>query len=259
MSTSVTLNVPGWVSAIFKPQIPVVIALIVVVGVVVAWKPWVANVPAGSRTISVTGDAEIKADPDQFVFYPTYSFTETSKTAASAAATAKSNEIVAGLKKAGATDSQIKTSVDGYPNYDYTSGKNSITGYTYSLNVTVTLDSKSHSQAIQDYLVSTDPTGDVTPSAGFSIATEKDLKAKARDVATKDARAKAEQSAKNLGFHVGEVKSVDDGSGYDSIRPSIAQGVVSGANATDSKSSQLLINPGQDSISYSLTVVFYLK
>lgn len=42
---------------------------IVLVGLLGLWRPWELN----KRTIEVSGQAEIKAAPDQFTFSPTYS------------------------------------------------------------------------------------------------------------------------------------------------------------------------------------------
>ncbi len=54
-------------------------------------------------------------------------------------------------------------------------------------------------------MVTTAPTGQVSPRPNFSDAKRKELESKARDEATKDARAKADQSARNLGFKVGKI------------------------------------------------------
>jgi uncharacterized protein YggE len=97
----------------------------------------------------------------------------------------------------------------------------------------------------------------VSPQANFSDAKRKDLERQARDAATKDARAKADQSAKNLGFKVGLVKTVTDGTGFGGIiYPLTASGV---AKATDLSQPSLAIQPGENDLSYTVTVTYYLK
>ena len=72
-----------------------VVLLIIALGVGTAlWKPWQSNIPANSRTVEVTGTATVKAEPDQFVFYPSYQFTGSDKEVLITQLTKKSDEIV---------------------------------------------------------------------------------------------------------------------------------------------------------------------
>ena len=217
------------------------------------WKPW-ASTKTTDRTVQVTGQATISARPDQFVFYPTYEFTNTNKQAALDALTAKSADIVAGLKKLGVADKDIKTNANGsnwyYP--VYSDGKS-----TYSLSLTVTVNSDSLAQKVQDYLISTTPSGSVSPQAGFSDKKRKEIEDQGRDQASKDARKKAEQSAKNLGFRLTAVKSVNDGTGFGGYPVPLYDG--KSAMATDSVSPSLILQPGQNDLAYTVTVTYYIK
>ncbi len=250
------------VSISFDLKWVVIFLLLVIVGLVVAWRPWSPKVSSQSRTISVTGDAEIKAAPDEFVFSPSYDFKDADKAAALAALTSKQAEIVAGLKKLGVTDKQIQTDSSGY-DQDYSYDDTDKT-YDYTLDLTITLDNAALTQKVQDYLVGTSPTGSVSPDAQFSDAKQKQLEAQGRDQATKDARTKADQSAKNLGFTLGAVKTVSDDDGV-SYGGGCGQGAACplasealGAN-TDSATKSLSVQAGQSSVSYSVTVVYYVR
>jgi uncharacterized protein YggE len=234
-------------------RIITVALLLVIVLMLAIWKPWSPSPTAKDRTISVSGDATVKAAPDEFLFSPSYQFTNGDKDAALKAISAKSNEVVAGLKKLGVPESGIKNNADSwnYPTY-LNSDK---TDPTYNLNVTVTVDDVKLVQKVEDYLLTTGPTGSLTPQPTFSTAKQKELQSKARDSATKEARAKADQSAKNLGFKIGAVKSVDDGSGFGGvIRPMLAQG-----SSLDDKSESLTVQPGENELNYNVTVVYYIK
>jgi uncharacterized protein YggE len=233
----------------------VALLLVVIAGMLAFWRPW-ENPLAKERTVAVTGEATLKAAPDEFVFSPSYDFNNADKQTALSELTKKSDELVAKLKALGVADSKIKTNSSGnnYPVYRPT-GDNS--GFTYTLQLTITVGTKDLAQKVQDYLVTTAPTGEVSPQANFSDAKRKDLERQARDAATKDARAKADQSAKNLGFKVGLVKTVTDGTGFGGIiYPLTASGV---AKATDLSQPSLAIQPGENDLSYTVTVTYYLK
>jgi uncharacterized protein YggE len=214
-----------------------------------------------TRTVTVTGDATLKATPDEYVFYPSYNFTNPDKDAALKELTAKSDEVVAGLKKVGVADSAIKTNSNGYDTPVYLdSGPIRKENATYNLQITVTVDNKELSQKVQDYLVSTSPSGGVSPQADFSDKKRKQLESQARDEATKDARSKADQQAKNLGFKVGKVQSVDDGSGFGGVRPFMGRNSAEPAIAEDSATStQLSVQPGENELNYSVTVVYTIR
>jgi uncharacterized protein YggE len=208
------------------------------------------------RTVTVNGEASLQATPDQYVFYPTYTFSNEDKSAALAAMTKKSDEVVAGLKKAGVADDVIKSSSDGNDMpviYDQVKSAPS-----YSLRLTVTVKDKALAQKVQDYLLTTTPSGGVSPTVSFSDAKRKTIESQARDEATKDARSKADQSAKNLGFKIGRVKSLTDGAGFNGAIPYAmdSKAVAPEAASTSASAPQLNLQPGQNEVTYSVTVVY---
>jgi uncharacterized protein YggE len=230
--------------------------LIALVVCVALWKPWQANIKAGERSVSVNGSATITAEPDEFVFYPSYTFTNADKQAALAEMTQKSNDIVAKLKGLGVPANKIKVDSSGYSNvYSIAPNGDNI----YNLNLTVTLSTQASAQKVQDYLITTGPSGSISPQANFSTAKQKQLESQARDKAEQDARAKADQSAKNLGFSVGKVKSVED-SGFDNFG-GCGGGLCSGANqslSTDAATPSLAVQPGENELPYSVKVTYYI-
>lgn len=225
--------------------------LLVIGAMLFVWRPW-DQVGAADKTIQVTGEAIIDETPDEFVFYPSYQFKNADKTAALGELTAKSDAVVAALKKLGVADKNIKTDSNGFDRMIVPAEP--ATDAAYTLQLTITVDTKDQAQKVQDYLLTTQPSGAVSPQPSFSDTTRKKLEAKARDAATKDARSKADQSAKNLGFSVGKVRSVTDGSGF-GVMPLAAEAKDLNTTATSS----LSIQPGQNSISYSVTIVYFIK
>lgn len=229
--------------------------LAVIVAMLAVWKPWTTQ--ASDRTIAVTGTATVSARPDEFVFYPMYDFKNADKTAALEQMAAKSDEVVAGLKDLGVEAKNIKTNSDSWSYPTTLRSEDGKTETTYSLRLTVTVNSEELAQKVQDYLVSTAPTGSISPQATFSEVKRKEIENTARDQAAQDARAKADQSAKNLGFKVSGVKTVNDGSGFGTsylMRESLAQG------AEDSAASpSLSVQPGENELTYSVTVTYFIR
>jgi uncharacterized protein YggE len=229
------------------------ILLIVILAMFAVWRPWEGG--GEDRTVSVTGQASLKAAPDEFVFYPTYEFKNADKQAALAAVTKKSGEVVAAVKNLGVADSGIKTNSDGYDTPLYKEDRNTP---TYMLRITINVGNKELAQKVQDYLITTSPSGAVSPQATFSDAKRKELESKARDEATKDARSKAEQSAKNLGFGLGNVKTVSDGTGFGvGVMP--AGRATMDAMATAPAIQQLTLQPGENELTYSVSVTYYVR
>lgn len=166
----------------------------------------------------------------------------------------KSDEVTAGLKKLGVADVDIKTNASSYRDYyvyNIQTKQN-----TFTLTITVTVHNRDMAQKVQDYLITTTPTGSISPQATFSTTKQKQLESQGRDEATKDARAKADQQTKNLGFKLGEVKTVSDSSNDAGIMPMYSQGRLDleSSVATD----RLIVQPGQNEINYNVQVTYYI-
>ncbi len=247
-------------------RIIVAVLLAIIVAMLIIWKPWHHPAPNNARTVTVTGSTTLKATPDEYVFSPSYEFSNADKATAIAAANAKASEITAQLKTLGVSDAQIATNINGYQNSPiaYTGGQANSTkeDNMYRLDMTITMNDKVKTQKVQDYLTTTDPTGSVTPYASFSQTLQKQLESKARGAATTEARSKADQSANNLGFKVGDVKSVDDSSGFGGGIQPIDSGAINldlGAKSATTTRPPLAVQPGQNDLSYSVTVTYYIR
>ncbi len=233
-------------------RVVTLVLLVIIVGMLYVWRPWSSTL-SDSQTVTVTGETTLADRPDEFTFYPTYQFKNADKTAALNELTKKSDEVVSKLKALGVADKDIKTNSSGYDYQVYYDADSKDT--TYTLQVTVKVNSSKLAQEVQDYLVTTTPTGTVSPQAGFSEAKRKQLEHKARDGSTKDAREKADQMAKNLGFKIGKVKSVSDAAGFGAI-PILSDS--SAATAAD-RNEALTVQPGENDLSYSVTVIYYVR
>ncbi len=239
-------------------RLVVLLLLAIIAAMLFAWKPWTAKaVVKNDQVITVTGDSKITAAPDEFIFYPTYDFKNSNKDVALAELTKQSAAIVTKLKELGVSDSKIKTDADGN-NYNYRFDQESGQS-NYTLRLTVKADNKELAEKVQDYLVTTAPTGAVSPQANFSDKKRKQLESKARDEATKDARSKAEQSARNLSFEIGKLKSIRDISGFGGITPLYGFRDGGVAVAEDTANTKLTVQPGENDLTYAVEVVYYLQ
>jgi uncharacterized protein YggE len=236
----------------------IVFLLLVIAGMLLAWQPWNKPPQNTDRTVQVTGRATVKAEPDQFVFSPTYDFKNANKQAALDELSKKSDEVVGQLKKLGLADNQIKTNADGYERGIYFPSSESGQS-TYTLSINATVYQKEMAQKVQDYLVTTQPSGAVTPYPTFSKSKQKQLEAQAREDAEKDARAKAERSAKNVGFKLGAVKSVSETNGFGVIEPLLEKGATSSDIAQPAAGSSISVQPGQNELNYQISVTYYIK
>lgn len=230
----------------------VCVLLLVVVGVLVyLLAPWESNT---DRTITVSGEATTKAEPDEFQFNPTYQKKGTDRVAIQQELIAKVNEVVAKLKEIGVEESSIALASSTYDNY-YNDGTNEVTSNT----LTITVNNKELSQKVQDYLITTAPEGQLSPYASFSSSKRKEVEEGVRSEAIADAKKKAERTVGELGQKLGKVVSVTD-SQSDMIMPYMGRGGgAMSMEATDSASASLSVLPGKQDVSYSVEVTYEIR
>lgn len=236
----------------------VVILLAAVIAVMTAlWRPWEAS--GDNRTVTVTGTTTVKAAPDEYTFSPSWQFNNADKSAALKEATEKSASVVAELKKLGVVDSKITTNLGGWGNYYYYDS--SLGKHTYTLNISAVVSTRELAQKVQDYLTTTEPTGQVTPLASFSQSKQKKLESDARSAATKEARAKADEMARNIGFGIGKVKTINDHGSSNGILFASDKAVSLTTQASGGATSEasIGIQPGEDEIQYSVEITYYIR
>lgn len=228
-----------------------VVLLIIIAAMTATWRPW-QDAPNTDRKITVTGEATTKSEPDEYQFNPLYERDTTAEI------TQLNSELIAGLKKLGVQDKQIKNNASRYGSPDIyyqapVDGKE-----TSTLNLTITLNDKKMVQKVQDYLLTTNPAGSITPYASFSTNKRKQLQDSVRDKAVADARNRAERTAEGLSAKLGKVQQVDEGQSG-GVYPMLMSGSELRDANTSAADGSLSIQPGQDELSYSVTVTFLLK
>lgn len=232
----------------------VVINTLLLVGILASvllqWQPWDPALSANTRKITVTGMASTEATPDQYQFSPIWTRDTTTEI------TALNDQVITKLKELGVGDAQIKNNASRYGSLEVyysvpTEGKQKTT-----LSITITVKDKDLAQKVQNYLLTTDPSGSITPYPSFSSSKQKELQVKLRAEATKDAKQKAEQTAEGLGAKVGKVIEISEGASGGFYPMPIA---VSDTSAVSSAKDSIGIQPGSDEYSYSVTAIFTLQ
>ncbi len=172
-----------------------------------------------TKTITVEGTGKAATIPD--IATVDFSVTETAATVTEAQgrATEKTNAALAAVKKLGIDDKDVKTvAYNVYPQYANTPcyggicpNTNKITGYQVSQSVEVKVRDTAKAGDVLQALGTLEVQGISGPN--FMVDDDKDQKSEARAEAIKNARAKAEELAKELGVHLGKVVSYNENGG----------------------------------------------
>ncbi|HWY62299.1 MAG TPA: SIMPL domain-containing protein [Rhizomicrobium sp.] len=205
-----------------------------------------------SRTITMSGQGEVRATPDTV----TLSAGVTSEAATAAAAltanSARMQAVFAALKKLGVADKDMQTSNFSVSPQMAGGGAGNqaphITGYQARNQVRVRLDDVGKLGAALDTLVTAG--ANQMNGIDFGFKDDASLMAQARAGAVAQARAKAETYAKAAGVSLGPILSISE-NGYQGPRPlyNIEQVVVSASRIAPTA-------PGEESVTAEITIVW---
>jgi len=219
------------------------------------WQPWNG---LSSRTIVVSGQASVKAAPDEFTFYPSYQASAITETAAITAVSKKGNKVVNKLISLGVEEKKITTSVNA-DRYFAVKDSSEDTEPTATYSITATVDNKDLAQKVLDYLVTTSPIYGVSPQSNFATETRKDLEDSARKLALADAKERAEQTAEELGIKLGKVVEISEPN-WGGVIP---LGVEERASTDSSGAPETVTSPklliGEQEVTYQITVTYKIR
>ncbi len=211
-------------------------------------------------TINTNGVSQVKATPDIVSIYFNI------QTNGSDAAQVKDenaeivDEVTTGLLEIGITQEEITTeNFNIYPDYDWSSGKQTLKGYRATHTMVVELPSNKIDQAGSVIDVGVD-NGALISYINFelSLAKQNEYKALALKQATEDARIKADSIAQGLGKKVGAVVSIQDTGFYYNPWPIYRNDAMTLGSAEAKSAVSTNINPGQQDINAQVNVVFKL-
>lgn len=208
------------------------------------------------RTITVDGSFTQSVAPDKIEV--TFSILTKADTASKAQNdnTLISNKIIAALKDAGYTDADISTVYyNVYPEYNWSSGTNTIIGYTATHQIKVNSTNISAAGTIVDIAIKNGANEINYIDFGLKQETEQALRAEALAKASQNAREKADAIAKGLGTSVKGIISVNEGNIY---FPPYRFDFASAAEKAGSYEA-VQITPGNVEVSARVSVVFELN
>ncbi|MBT2487968.1 SIMPL domain-containing protein [Streptomyces sp. ISL-96] len=170
---------------------------------------------ADATTVSVSGEGRASAAPDMAVLTAAVEATEPTAKRALAAQSAAADALLAAARKQGIADRDVRTeglSLNAV--YQQTDRASKLTGYQAGQSFSVKIRDIARTGAVVEAV--THAAGDVVRVNGvtFDVADPSALRARARDAAHADARAKAEQYARLSGRRLGRLVSLaETGSG----------------------------------------------
>jgi uncharacterized protein len=207
---------------------------------------------ADPHTITVTGQGQQSAVPDQANLSAGVATIARTADAALAANAQKMNAVFAALRNIGVPERAMQTSnfsvSPQYSNSD-NSGQH-ITGYQVSNQVDVTLDDTKKLGPAIDALVGSG--ANQINSVSFGLRDNGPLMTKAREAAMADARQRAETLARAGGVSVGTVLSISEGSS-EMPRPVMYRMAAMAAPASTPTAA------GEQSVSVTVSVTYELK
>jgi len=211
---------------------------------------------AAPGTLSVSGQGEVRAAPDQAVLSTGVATTAPTAAAALSENAAKMNAVFATLKRLGVPDKSIQTSnftvSPQYPPYNANeTGVQKIVGYQVSNQVYVTLDDPKKLGPTLDALVAAG--SNQINSVGFAIRDTAELMAKARAAAVADAIARAHTYAAAAGVTLGPILTIQEGTN-EGPRPMYDVVVTAQRAAAPTPTA-----PGEQSVAATVTVVFSIS
>lgn len=175
--------------------------------------------PPHPHILSVSGEGEVRAVPDQAQLSAGVVTQAKTAAAALAANSTAMNEVFKSLRRAGIPEKSITTSnfsiSPQYPPYRQDApneDRTQIIGYEVSNQVAVILDDVSKVGTTLDALVASG--ANQAGGVSFAIRDPKPLMTQARIDAVKDATAKAQTLAKAAGVTLGPIVSINEGGSY---------------------------------------------
>lgn len=227
--------------------------LVAIFGLLLWSQPW-SNSTGETRKITVMGEATIEVEPDEYLFTPRFEERGTDKDALKGTVTKQANEVIDKLKELGVEESDMKLDVSSYDRWYWREGQEGVLSASLQIKTT----NKDIVQSVQDYLLSLDIEGNLTPNATFSEAKRKEIDTQVTELAINDAKAKAEQQARLFDAEVGDVIEVKKDS--NGAIPFYSGATTDAALAEeDAARSSLPVLPGENKYSQTITVVYELK
>ncbi|TSC93705.1 MAG: hypothetical protein CEN91_142 [Candidatus Berkelbacteria bacterium Licking1014_85] len=236
-------------------QIVVITLLVFGLGVGISvWQPWKTN----SRTITVTGEGKVKAEPDISKLTIGVEVVKPTTDEAQKETSTKIGKILDAVKAKGVAEKDIQTqTISTSPKIDYELGKSVQNGYYGRVTATVTVRDTKKAQEILDSASSAGATSIYGPQLTFSDEKLEQVKTDAQKKAIENGKKKAQELAKAQDAKVGKVISISENN---LTNPYLYRTFESSSVSSlkDMPVAQT-VYPGENEITMTVSVVFALK
>jgi hypothetical protein len=215
-----------------------------------------------ANTISVSADGKVTATPDLATV--TIGVLSQGATAVDVKNqnNDKVNKVIAFIKQQGIEDKDITTSqFSFYPQQDYNNGMPKITGYQGNQSVTVKVRGIDKDQTVLEKVLDGAVNNGANEINGVNLSIENPdaLQQQARKLAISNAKTKAQGLAQEAGLTLGKVVSISESSSGYPGPIAYALDSAMGMGGTAVKSIAPNIQPGNQDITESMSVVFEVK
>jgi uncharacterized protein YggE len=165
------------------------------------------------------------------------------------------NKIVESLKSLGVSKKDIKTSDYSItPNYDYSNGKNTTSGYNASATLTVTTNDTS--KLPQIISKGTESGANQVLGTNYSVKSPEDYQEQARQKAIDNAKQQAQKLANELGIKLGKAVNIAESSQPQEPSPVMYKEAALSAGSNPVAPD---LQPGSQTITSTVTVYFETK
>lgn len=218
---------------------------------------YVNNITTTKNSLfTVNGTGEISAIPDTALLTLGVEKSTPTVQAAKDQVNKIINQITADIKNLGVQVKDIKTTnYSVNPQYDYTNGKNTVTGYTVSANIEVRLQPIDKANSAID--VATKDGATQVGNVQFVVdeKKQKDLEKQARQEAIKDAKDKAQSISQSAGIHLGRIVDVQENEGNTpGPRPYMMS--AKAADSAGQAAPPTELNPGENKITSTVSLSY---
>lgn len=227
-----------------------ILLLVAILGLLLWSQPW-KSTTSEVRKITVSGEATLEAEPDEYVFNPYFEVKDTNQETAKAKVSKLANDAVDAIKKLGVEEKDIKLDASSYDRWYWDADNEEGVLNAY---LTVKVKDKDLAQKVQDYLTSSEAKGQLTSQESFSEEKQKNLEAEATEKAIEDAKSKAEAQAKLVGAKLGKVIEVQQDNPI--AFPYQGRGDAITLEASDTS---LPVLPGEQEFTKIVVVIYELR
>jgi uncharacterized protein YggE len=206
----------------------------------------------GMRQVTVVGSGEARVAPDMATVQLGVETTAPTTQEALAQNSAQAQAIVDQLKQLGVDEKDIQTS--GFNIYaTYNDDGRTVTGYTVSNTVSVTIRNLAQAGELLDTVVQSG--ANRVYGVSFGVSDPKAAQAQARDAALADARARAEQLAQGAGAQIGAVLVISENIGAPPVMPMPAMAAADQAVG----GAPVPVQAGEQVVNASVQVTYELR